>query len=173
VREGERRFGKYRGVVADNGDPLELGRVKVKVPSVLDDGTTPWALPAAPFGLFAVPPVGAGVWIEFEAGDPASPIWSGAWWESAADVPLPGKVTLRTAAGHAITLDDAPGSAGVTVQARNGAKVVLRDQRIEITPTSGTRLVLEPTRIELTAVAARITAGPAEVSINNGALQVT
>ncbi|MEZ4769135.1 MAG: phage baseplate assembly protein V [Caldilineales bacterium] len=28
-------------------------------------------------GLFAVPPVGANVWIEFEAGDPDYPIWAG------------------------------------------------------------------------------------------------
>ena len=46
-----------------------------------------WALPCVPYagttsGFFAIPPVGAGIWIEFEAGDVSRPIWSGAWWGS-------------------------------------------------------------------------------------------
>ena len=34
-----------------------------------------------------VPPIGAGVWIEFEQGDPDYPIWTGGFWGSAAEVP--------------------------------------------------------------------------------------
>ena len=56
-------------------------------PEILGDEVSPWALPCAPYsgdgmGAYAVPPVGAGVWIEFEAGDPARPIWTGCWWGS-------------------------------------------------------------------------------------------
>jgi hypothetical protein len=34
-----------------------------------------------------IPPMGAGVWIEFEQGDPDYPIWTGGFWGSAAEVP--------------------------------------------------------------------------------------
>jgi uncharacterized protein involved in type VI secretion and phage assembly len=77
-------FGKYRGSVTDNSDPTNRGRIKVKVPSVL--GTVEsWAMPCVPYagsgvGFYSLPPVGAGVWVEFEAGDPSYPIWTGCFW---------------------------------------------------------------------------------------------
>ena len=35
-----------------------------------------------------MPPIGAGVWIEFERGDPDYPIWVGGYWGSAAETPV-------------------------------------------------------------------------------------
>ena len=86
---GNAFYGKYRGVVTDNMDPLMTGRIRARVADVLGDGESGWAMPAAPFGgngmgFFALPDVGAGVWIEFEHGDPDFPIWTGVWWGSAA-----------------------------------------------------------------------------------------
>jgi uncharacterized protein involved in type VI secretion and phage assembly len=83
--------GKYRGRVEDNNDPLKLGRIQALVPAV-DGTTTNWALPCAPYadphaGVLLLPPVGSLVWIEFEAGDPNSPIWSGCFWERTEDMP--------------------------------------------------------------------------------------
>ena len=83
--------GKYRGRVEDNNDPMKLGRIRALVPAV-DGMTTNWALPCAPYadphaGILLVPPVGALVWIEFEGGDPNSPIWSGCFWERVEDMP--------------------------------------------------------------------------------------
>lgn len=77
-------FGKYRGRVRDNLDPLGRGRLRVQVPQVLGDVEV-WALPCVPFagdgvGFFAMPPTGTGVWVEFEAGDPSFPIWVGCFW---------------------------------------------------------------------------------------------
>ena len=85
-------LGKFRGVVTDTTDPLMMGRVKATVPDVFGDDPCGWAMPCAPFGgsgigFFAVPPVGAGVWIEFEQGDPDYPIWAGCWWGSVAEMP--------------------------------------------------------------------------------------
>src|SRR5437016_4989115 len=91
-RVENRYFGKYRGQVTDNSDPDDLGRVKAKVPQVLGDVETGWALPAFAYGgapgqgLFAVPDVGAGVWIEFEGGNLSYPIWAGTWFTSG-DIP--------------------------------------------------------------------------------------
>ena len=81
-----RYFGKYRGQVTDNNDPDNLGRLRAKVPRVLGDEETGWALPAFIYGgaseqgLYAVPDVGAGVWVEFEGGDLSYPIWTGTWF---------------------------------------------------------------------------------------------
>ena len=73
--------GKYRGKVVHNVDPLLLGRIIATVPA-LPEPLLNWALPCFPYagpnvGLFAVPPIGANVWIEFEGGDPAYAIWTG------------------------------------------------------------------------------------------------
>jgi hypothetical protein len=54
-----------------------------------------------------VPPVGAGVWVEFEAGDVERPIWSGSWWglSDAPDVD-PGEIEIRgTDATLAVTAE--------------------------------------------------------------------
>lgn len=85
-RNEGRYFGKYRGLVKDNKDPLKLGRVQATVPSI-PGMTVNWALPCAPYagdqvGFYTIPPVGALVWIEFEGGDPTYPIWSGCFWNT-------------------------------------------------------------------------------------------
>src|SRR4029077_6388708 len=96
-RDSDRFYGKYRGLVTDNQDPMQIGRIQASVPEVLGEVRTGWALPWAPYagtssGFYAIPPVGAGVWIEFEAGDPSRPIWSGAWWGTG-EVPMDEKST--------------------------------------------------------------------------------
>ncbi len=84
-----RFYGKYRGMVIDNVDPMTLARIKVSVPAV-PATTDTWALPCVPYadgkgetpvGFHMIPPVGAHVWIEFEGGDPSYPIWTGCYWE--------------------------------------------------------------------------------------------
>ncbi len=160
-------FGKYRGVVSDTTDPLMIGRVRATVPDVFGDQESGWALPCAPFGgdgvgFFAVPTVGAGVWIEFEHGDPEYPIWSGCWWGSAAELPplvfAPPfqKVMIVTEGGQAVTLDDTPGVGGITLETSGGQKIVLSATGVEIDNGMGAVISLT---------------GP-QVSVNNGALDV-
>lgn len=77
-------YGKYRGIVEDVRDPEGRGRVRVRCPVVFGEGISNWALPSVPYsspgiGLFRVPPVGTQVWVEFEAGDPSFPIYSGCY----------------------------------------------------------------------------------------------
>jgi type VI secretion system secreted protein VgrG len=84
-RLDQRYYGKYRGYVADVDDPQKLGRIQARVPRLLGETLTGWALPCAPYagpdqGFFTVPDVGSGVWIEFEEGDLSRPIWTGSWW---------------------------------------------------------------------------------------------
>ena len=86
-------FGKYRGTVVNNVDPMQMGRIQAMVPDVSGLVPTSWAMPCMPFGginagMFAVPIIGAGVWIEFEQGDPDYPIWVGTYWGSSAELPM-------------------------------------------------------------------------------------
>jgi hypothetical protein len=78
-------FGKYRGTVQSNVDPLMLGRVMAEIPAV--SFMSNWALPCTPYPAnraqtCAVPPIGAHVWIEFEGGDPDFPVWTGCFWSA-------------------------------------------------------------------------------------------
>jgi len=82
-----RYFGKYRGLVKDNQDPRQLGRVRVLVPDVFGDfDLSPWAFPSSSgwsgvdTGCFSVPPVDALVWLTFEQGDATSPVYDGGFW---------------------------------------------------------------------------------------------
>ena len=88
----ERFFGKYRGVVVNNIDPQQMGRIQVQVPDLSDGVPTTWAIPCTPLNLprkigSALPKVGAAVWIEFEKGDPDHPIWTGCLYGSASETP--------------------------------------------------------------------------------------
>ncbi len=160
-------FGKYRGKVANNIDPMQLGRVQVSVPAVLGDGSLSWAMPCAPYGgsgvgFFAVPPVGANIWVEFEGGDSDYPIWSGCFWgvgEVPAQPALPQMKVCKTD-GITLTLSDLPGAGGFTVEV--GPPVV---------PTP-LKMVFNASGIEISNSAASVKLTPASVSLNNGALEV-
>jgi hypothetical protein len=128
-RQADRFYGKYRGLVVNNIDPLNLGRIMAIVPEVLGEVPSGWANPCAPYagpqaGLFAVPPIGAGVWIEFEAGDTSRPIWVGGWW-GAAEVPMkpmgvpstPQTKILRSDFGLIVALDDLTQTIAISDQA--------------------------------------------------------
>ncbi len=156
-------YGKFRGVVTDNRDPLFLGRVRARVQDVLGDNNSGWALPSLPYagrgvGLFLVPPVDASVWIEFEHGDPDYPIWTGCFW-SQGELPATPAVAemkvLKTDAGT-ITINDLPGIGGITIETSAGMKIVINMQGIEINDGIGGSIKLT---------------GP-QVSINDGALEV-
>jgi uncharacterized protein involved in type VI secretion and phage assembly len=159
--QGPPFYGKYRGVVTDNRDPVQLGRVRARVQDVLGDQESGWTMPAVPYagkgvGFFLIPPVDALVWFEFEHGDPERPIWTGCFWATGELDAVPEKKELKTEAGT-ITLDDTPGAGGITIETAIGMRIKISTQGIEITNgQNGT--------IQLT--------GP-QVSLNNGALEVT
>jgi hypothetical protein len=71
--------GLYRGAVSEANDPDGRGCVKVIVPLLSADAQ--WAMPCVPYDsgrtAIDVPPVGTQVWIAFERGDPALPVWMG------------------------------------------------------------------------------------------------
>ena len=80
-------------------------------------------------GLFTVPMIGSGVWIEFEAGDVSRPIWTGCWWGSA-QIPLnevgaPSTFTskvLSTDTGLMLAFNDA--TQMITIKDKAGSNVL-------------------------------------------------
>jgi hypothetical protein len=169
--DAQKFYGKYRGMVISNVDPLQQGRLMVQVPDVggLIPGT--WAMPCVPIagiqnGMFALPIPGSGVWVEFEQGDPDYPIWVGGFWGSAAEVPalalltppaVPA-ITLQTPLQNGLTISDVPGpTGGIMIKSTTGAMLIVNDTGIYIQNGKGAAITL---------------VGPV-VTINNGALTVT
>lgn len=168
--DSTRYFGKYRGTVVSNTDPMQMGRLQVQVPDVLSDTPSSWALPAFPvagpgMGQYVLPPVGAGVWVEFEQGDQNYPVWTGCWYGSSAEVPpiaLQGQPTspnmvLQTTGQHTIVLSDLPGGPGITLRTADGAMLVINDSGILISNGKGASISLSGNT----------------VTVNEGALVVT
>ncbi len=160
-----RFWGKYRGIVNDVNDPQGLGRIRAQVPEVLDTEISPWALPCTPYpgpdqGWFAIPPVGAAVWIEFEAGDPARPIWVGGWWgrdeppkdEKGGKAKPPRKI-LKTGSGLMLSLDDDAHTATLSDARGNNLVTLIVDQGL-VKVKAQAKVVVDAPQIELVEGAA-------------------
>jgi len=152
----KRYYGKYRGTVLNNVDPMQMGRIQAIVPDVTAVLPGSWALPCLPgsglnTGMFTVPPIGAGVWIEFEQGKADHPIWTGGFWGTPAEVPVlahlvppavPG-ITLQTTLKNGIVISDVPGpTGGIQIQTTTGAMISVTDVGIIISNGKGATITL-------------------------------
>ena len=149
-------YGKYRGTVVNNVDPMQIGRLLVIVPDVLNINLSSWAMPCLPvggmqMGIFSVPPIGAGVWIEFEQGDPDYPIWTGCFYGSMAEVPAMAKlvppavpgITMQTVLQNGIVISDVPGpTGGIVLKSTTGATLIVNDTGIYIQNGKGASIVM-------------------------------
>lgn len=166
----EKYYGKYRGVVVNNVDPMQMGRLLVQVPDVAGFNPTIWAMPCVPFagtqnGMVALPIMRSGVWVEFEQGDPEYPIWVGCFWGSAKEIPALARltpppvpaITFQTPFQNGITISDLPGpTGGIMLKSATGATLIVNDTGIYIQNGKGAMITM---------------VGPA-VTINSGALTV-
>jgi phage baseplate assembly protein gpV len=124
IEDVRRKFhGVATGTVTDVDDPLQLGRVKVRLESVDASDTLSWARLAVPFagfmsGHYFVPNVGDAVLVAFEHGDLNAPYVLGGLWNAMARPPLMSPQdqvrAIRTLGGNQIVLRESP--ATVTVQ---------------------------------------------------------
>ena len=160
--ETTRHYGKYRGTVSSNQDPRNQGRIKAQVPEILGSVDSGWALPCAPYaatqtGCYTVPPVGAGVWIEFEAGDVSRPIWAGCWWESgklpqdeSGTDATPDVKIARSEQGLLLALHD--DSQTIALSDSSGANILkIEAQAGQVTVKGATKVVVDAPQIELVA----------------------
>lgn len=166
--------GKYRAAVLNNVDPEMRGRLMLNIPDVLGVVPSTWAEPCTPLagptgpvmGVYMVPPIGAGVWVEFEHGDPNYPIWVGCRWGGPSDIPplahaglpISPNIVMQTAGQNSFVISDLPGpTGGIMLKSATGASIIVNDTGIYIQNGKGASLIMT---------------GPT-VTINNGALVVT
>ena len=175
MNDDNKFYGKYRGTVSNNIDPEFKGRIQVNVSDVLGYVPSSWALPCVPVaglpglqsGMYAVPPPGASVWVEFEHGDPSRPIWTGCFWGSAAEVPL---IALAAPPPTPNMVMQTVGQNSITVYGIPGGGITLCCGPI-ISPTSP-RIMITQAGILITNGVASITLVGPVVDINKGALTV-
>jgi uncharacterized protein involved in type VI secretion and phage assembly len=117
-------------------------------------------------GTLMIPGIGAGVWVEFEQGDPSYPIWTGGWWGGSSELPALAASTppgvqayiLQTTLQNTLMVSDAPGpTGGILIKTTTGAMIMINDTGITISNGKGASIVMS---------------GPS-VTINQGALVVT
>jgi hypothetical protein len=168
-------YGKYRGTVLQNVDPEQRGRLQLTIPDVLGPIPSSWAEPCVPLagptgppmGVYMVPPIGAGIWVEFEHGDPDHPIWVGCRWGAQSDVPTMAKagnpadpnIIIQSLLQHSVMISDMPPSpvtGGIILKSTTNAMIVVNDSGIYIDNGKGASIML---------------VGP-NVTINKGALVV-
>ncbi len=151
-------YGKYRGKVIDNSDPLKQGRIRAQVPAVFGDDVSGWALPCTPYGgkgvgFFFIPPIDANVWIEFENGNPDYPIWTGCFWgaNEAPKIPaLPDVIKMIKTNLATITINDSPGEeGGITIETTSGFKIIMNSIGIELRSNDKVNLKLTTDQVSI------------------------
>lgn len=180
--ESKKFYGKYRGTVMNNIDPMQMGRIQAIVPDVLGPIPTSFAMPCIPItgkqmGTFLMPQIGSGVWMEFEQGNPDYPIWTGGYWGLAAELPLAAlagnpaspSLILQSALQNAVIISDlpptpppplmppVPTTGGIILRSTTGASIVVNDAGIFISNGKGAIISMM---------------GP-NILVNNGALTIT
>jgi hypothetical protein len=180
---GDKKFyGKYRGTVINNIDPMQIGRIQAMVPDVSNFIPTSWCMPCLlagkSSGTYMVPQIGAGVWIEFEQGDPDYPIWVGGFWGAFAEVPpaalvppaippLGQNIVFQTGMQHSVIISDAPplpmlapipapappGTGGIVLRSPTGAMIVVNDAGIFINNGKGASIEMVGPSVMINKVA--------------------
>jgi len=177
-------LGKFRGTVIQNVDPEQRGRLQLMVPDVLGVIPSSWAEPCVPLagptgppmGVYMVPPIGAGVWVEFEQGNPDYPVWVGCRWGLQSEIPMAAlagnpadpSIVIQSLLQNAIIISDlppsvpppvmppAPPTGGIILKSTTGAAIVVNDAGVFISNGKGATIQM---------------IGPT-ITINNGALVV-
>jgi uncharacterized protein involved in type VI secretion and phage assembly len=134
------RDGLVVGIVTDNKDPDNLGRVKVKYPWLAEGHASYWARLVAPGaganrGVQFVPEVNDEVLVGFEQGNINYPYVLGGLWNKLDPPPRPsdqivggdGKVkerVIKTRTGHTVTIDDSEDKPGITIVDKTAKNII-------------------------------------------------
>ncbi len=174
------RHGLAIGIVTNNKDPKERGRVKVKYPTLSEEKESDWARVVSPGGgiergLEFLPEVNDEVLIGFEQGDIHHPYVLGGLWngkdaapkKTSAVVSSSGAVErrlIRSRTGHLITLDDSSGSPGITVEDSKGNKLFIDTKKGSITLEASHSIEIKAENITIN--------GSKVVAIDGGAIKL-
>ncbi len=130
------------GIVTNNKDPDDLGRVKVKFPWLSDSDESNWARVISPMagkerGLFFLPEVDDEVLVAFEFGDINMPYIIGSLWNGKDKPPQTnsdGKNNMRiikSRSGHLIKLDDTDGAEKIEIIDKSEKNKIVIDAKNE------------------------------------------
>ena len=195
---GDRLSGVRVGVVTNNEDPKDLGRVKLRFPWRDADDESHWARLATPmagseYGAYFLPEVDDEVLVAFEDGDIHKPFVLGALWNGSQKPPqknTEGNNDIRqieSRSGHTITFDDSEDTPNVEIETSAGHTIRLDDEsgdeHISVEGKSGKNTItLDSSKGEISVVADKtldLSAknvkidGSSEVSISTKSLDVS
>jgi uncharacterized protein involved in type VI secretion and phage assembly len=152
-----RTYGVVAGIVTNNKDPNELGRLKIKFPWFSDNNETDWVrmttfMAGGLRGSFFLPEVGDEVLVAFENGNINRPYIIGALWNGQ-DLPpetnSDGKNNIRkikSRSGHELIFNDEENKENIEIHTKAGHKIFLDDtgdeEKIEILDKSGNNSIL-------------------------------
>jgi uncharacterized protein involved in type VI secretion and phage assembly len=139
----DRHFGLYGGLVTDNEDPEERGRVKLQLPWIADDYVTEWAVVSQiyagdGFGAYWIPELEDQVLLAFLGGRLERPIVIGALY-SEGEVPHAARgggadpKYFRTKAGHMLLMEDGTGRKIELVDSTGNNKVLIDSEANSVT----------------------------------------
>jgi uncharacterized protein involved in type VI secretion and phage assembly len=169
VTHGGRVWGAVIGVVTNNNDPAQLGRVKVEYPWLGDEPPVEshWCRLASPAagkerGLLFVPEVGDEVLVAFVHGDPNAPCVVGALWNGKDKPPKPkegdviadGSVNrrvIRSRSGHEVVLDDTPGEERIVIRDSKDTMITLDAAKKALTISADGDITLKCNNFTLSA----------------------
>lgn len=145
-----RYYGVYRAVVLDNVDKNNTGKLYIAIPHI-QTGIQVWASPKSIGGglsygfKYLTPPKGEFVWVEFEYGDPARPVWSYHPWargEMPPELRSPDVIGIVTPKGHFVTLNEAAEDDEdvITIQLEQGISIKAGLERLAIEIPNGSKL---------------------------------
>jgi len=144
-RPESRIYGVVVGIITNNQDPDELGRVKVKIPRISGEDESNWArvvslMSGKDRGAFFLPEVDDEVLVAFEYGDINMPYVIGSLWNGK-DVPpetnSDGKNNIRmikSRSGHVIKLDDTDDEGKIEIMDNKENMIIFdtKDDKISI-----------------------------------------
>ena len=160
-------YGKYRGTVVDNDDPLKRGRLRVLVPAVLGTEES-WAMPCVPYagpglGFYAMPELGTSIWVEFEGGDISYPIWAGCFWNEGGVPSADADPKIKFFRTNKFTLRIDDGNGEVIIENDSGSQIKLTAQEIVVKSSAVKQEAAGGRKTELSSASFRVNNGSMEV----------
>lgn len=170
--QGHQYLGLYDGFVVNNEDPAKRGRVKVKIPGLVEPSTN-WARPAGGSlssgepsrGGFDPPKKGAAVYVQFLRGDLDDPVYFGGWRglaggktdaptevQSASVSDAANKLKVYESDGFEVIIDERASSKKLSVRDKtNAVHLDIYDDRAEVKwgGDTGTLIRVKDARIQL------------------------